>query len=55
MGIIERVEQLLSRVSSEEESQKIVKSTERLLTGDMGEKFKVMSIVHPSISPPGFE
>lgn len=54
MGIIARVEQILDAVEDDITAERIVKSTERLLNGDMGEKFKVLGIMHPSIKAPGF-
>jgi SAM-dependent MidA family methyltransferase len=54
MGLVERLHQLASKLSSEEELKELIQATEKVATGSMGKKFKFLSISHPSITPPGF-
>ena len=58
MGIIERVQRLISlEDTSEEQAAMLVDSIKMLMDPDaMGKKFKVMCIAHPTLaSVPGFE
>lgn len=55
MGIVERLESIVEKENfTEEELDRLFSSTEKVATGLMGEKFKFISIVHPSITTPGF-
>ena len=54
MGLVERLHQLAANLTSEDEVKDLIQSTEKVATGSMGNKFKFLSISHPSIKPPGF-
>mmetsp|Transcript_8648 Transcript_8648/g.12918 ORF Transcript_8648/g.12918 Transcript_8648/m.12918 type:complete len:489 (-) Transcript_8648:63-1529(-) len=55
MGILQRVEQIIdSPEVTDADANKIFESTKRILEGEMGNKFKVISVTHPSVRTPGF-
>lgn len=55
MGLVTRVEQVIDADSTtDEKAQDLVLSTEKILTGGMGNKFKAISFSHPDIKIPGF-
>lgn len=56
MGLVTRVEQVLDAESTtDEQAQDLVQSTEKILTGEMGTKFKAIAISHAGLITPGFE
>jgi hypothetical protein len=53
MGILERLQHVASTLSPQD-TERLLASTEKVATGEMGSKFKFIGIVHPSLHTPGF-
>lgn len=56
MGLVTRVEQVLdAECTTDEQAQDLVQATQKILTGQMGEKFKAIAIANQGLVTPGFE